>query len=114
MIINLLLSLLTFNSVRYKQLNLNEPNAFIYPSKWDEYNGYDERFPKNETQNYKELNNINRYFILKKIINELEDCDKLTVTKMNILNKYSFLFEDSMEVDLKKGGLMDDYYFDIE
>lgn len=113
MIINLLLSLLIFNSVKYKKLNLNEPTAFIYPSKWDEYKGYDERFPKNETENYQEINNINRYFILKKIINELKDCDKSTVTKMNILNKYSFLFEDSMEVDIKKGGLLDDFYFDI-
>ena len=112
--INFLLYLLTFNLVKYKQLNLNQPTAFTYKSKWDEYKGTDERFPKNETNNYKELNNINKYFTFKKIIEELENKDNSIVTKMNILNKYSFLFEDSMKVNIKKGGLLDDYNFDIE
>ena len=112
MIISFLLYLLTFNLVKYKQLNLNQSNTFT--SKWDEYKGFDEQFPKNETNNNKELNNINRYFTLKKIIKELENKDNSILTKMDILDKYSFLFEDSMKVNIEKGGLLDDYYFDIE
>ena len=112
MIINFLLYLLTFNFVKYKELNLKQPA--IYNSKWDEYKGLDERYPKNETKNYKELNNINRYFTLKKIISELENKDNSILTKMDILDKYSFLFKDSMKVNIEKGGLMDDYNFFID
>ena len=33
---------------------------------------------------------------------------------MNILDKYSFLFEDDVKVDIKKGGLLNDFYFEID
>ena len=111
MIINFLLYLLTFNLVKYKELNLNQPNT--YNSKYDEYKGLDERFPKNETKNFKELNNIKRYYTLKKIIKDLENKDNSILTKMNILDKYSFLFDNKV-IDITKGGLMDDYNFFID
>jgi len=104
--IKLLLSLLVFNKVRnYRH---------IFYSKWDEIKGYDERFPKNETINYNEIYNINRYILIKKIVQDLEDSDNSIITKMNILDKYSFLFKDNIKVDIKKGGLLDDFYFEID
>lgn len=115
MIIKLLLSLLLFNTIRnYRHTYLNQANPFISHSKWDEIKGCDERFPKNETINYNEIYNINRYLLIKKIIQDLEDSNNSIITKMNILDKYSFLFEDNVKVDIKKGGLINDFYFEID
>ena len=112
--INLLLSLLVFNQVRnYRQIHLNEPNAHIFYSKWDEIKGCDERFPKNETIKYNEIYNINRYILIKKIVQDLEDSDNSIITKMNILDKYSFLFEYDIKVNIKNGGLLDDFNFNL-
>lgn len=113
--IKLLLSLLAFNKItNYRHIHLNEPNSYISYSKWDEIKGCDERFPKNETINYNEIYNINRYILIKKIIQDLEDSNNSVITKMNILDKYSFLFEDDDKVDIKKGGLLNDFYFEID
>ena len=111
MIIKLILSLLVIKN--YRHIYLNEPNAYIYPSKFNEITGYGERFPKNETINYNEIYNINRNLLIKKVIYDLEDSNNSMVTKMNILDKYSFLIDDDMEVDIKKGGLLNDFYFEI-
>ena len=106
---------MAINTVKkYRNIYLNEPNPYVLYTKIDDIKGYDERFPKNETINHDEIYNINRFILIKNIIKNLNNSDNSIITKMNILNKYSFLFENYTEVDIEKGGLFDDFNFEID
>ena len=78
------------------------------------FKGYDERFPKVENINQEELYNIKSYIEIKKLVKTLEDYNISTPAKMNILDKHSFLFDDSLAFDVTKGGLFDDYEMTID
>ena len=50
---------------------------------------------------------------VKKIVNQLETGNLSLVSKMNILDKYSFLFEESLGTNITSGGLLDDFNFEL-
>ena len=71
--------------------------------------GYDERFPKVENINQEEFYRMRSNIEINKLVKTLEDNNISTLAKMNILEKYSFLFNNSLAPNITSGGLFDDY-----
>ena len=74
-----------------------------------DFKGYDERFPKVENISQEELYKIKGYIEINKLVKTLEDYNISTPAKMNILEKYSFLFNNNLAPNITNGGLFDDY-----
>ena len=79
--------------------------------KKEDYDGCDSRYSVEE--NITLMEKIQRYHTLNSLKNSLEDDNLNLITKMNILNKYSFLFDHNIAYNISKGGLFDDYNFDL-
>lgn len=82
-------------------------------SELDNKSGYDQRHP-NVTDTEEELFKVYKDMEVKKIVNQLENGNLSLISKMNILDKYSFLFEESMAANITSGGLLDDFYFELD
>lgn len=75
-----------------------------------DYEGIDHRYPLNETiHDLTIVSNHEKIELLKLL--EYEDI--AVPTKLDYLNKYSFLFNVSNIIDLYAGGLMLEYNFDF-
>ena len=75
-----------------------------------DYEGIDHRHPLNETINDLTIFSNHEKIELLKLL-EYEDI--AVPTKLDYLNKYSFLFNVSNIIDLYAGGLMLEYNFDF-
>ena len=113
MFIKALLMMLNLNRSVIKLENL-EPikkvNGLLV-SGLENKSGFDQRHPN--TTDTEELFRVYKNMELKKVLNQLEDENLSLISKMNILDKYSFLFEESMDANITSGGLLDDFYFEF-
>jgi len=73
------------------------------------YSGNDERYPVNETNNYIELNHIYKNHENKKLLNILENDEISINTKLDLLKDSSI-----KPMNLKAGGLMNDFNFTLD
>ena len=89
------------NSVPFESNNIESPS------------GFDSRFPNNTNIDPMEISKINQYMEIQKLIKTLEDCENNELKKISILNKYSFLFNDTLNTNILAAGLMADYNFEI-
>ena len=73
--------------------------------------GYDFRYD-NKTNN-DQLLTIHKNYQIKKLLDKLESNDINQIEKMNILDEYSFLFNQTMAPNILNGGLLDDFNFEF-
>jgi hypothetical protein len=72
------------------------------------YKGNDERYPINETNNQTQLYNIYKNYEKKKLLDVLQN-DKISInTKLDLLHDNSI-----KPINLKAGGLFDDFNFTL-
>lgn len=114
MFIKVLLMMLNLNKSVIKVDNLPPIKKIngLQVSELDNKSGYDQRHP-NVTDTEEELFRIYKYMEVKKLLNQLESENLSKISKMSILDKYSFLFEESMGTNITSGGLIDDFYFEF-
>ena len=89
------------DSVPFKSTSIESPS------------GFDSSFSNNINIVHKEIWKINKYIEIQKLIKTLEDCENNDLKKISILNKYSFLFNDTLNPNMLAAGLMDDYDFEF-
>ena len=74
--------------------------------------GYDSRYSLEENSTLAHnIQEIQRYHTLNNLKNSLESNNLNSMTKMNILNKYSFLFDSKISYNISKGGLFNKILF---
>lgn len=84
-----------------------------FPNKFKKLDGFDTRYHFNDN-NINQLERINNYFEIKKIINTLENNNTSQYYKLLLIKQNDFLFEDSFTPNITKGGLFDDFNFSID
>ena len=114
MFIKVLLMMLNLNKSVIKVDNLPPIKKIngLQVSELENKSGYDQRHP-NVTDTEEELYKVFKHMEVKKIVNQLETGNLSLVSKMNILDKYSFLFEESLGTNITSGGLLDDFNFEL-
>ncbi len=74
--------------------------------------GFDERHPNITTHDESKIYKINNYFRTKDLIQTLEDNEVGQLRKLELIQYYDFLFNNTMDIDIKAGGLLDDFNFE--
>lgn len=86
---------------------------FSLSNKINKLEGIDERYPSTD-YNINQLERINNYFEIKKIINTLENPNINQHQKILLIQQNHFLFDDNFTPNITKAGLLDDYNFSID
>ena len=82
------------------------------------HNGYDERYCYNiyeEPDASKSLENIRETYIKLNLLQLLQNNDIGDPVKIQAINEHNFIYKKSpLSTDIKAGGLMDDWNFDLD
>ena len=99
----------------HNELSRENPdyNFSFFTNKTNSFNtGIDMRHKENKTQNENELFNIKKMFHYKKILNQINNTNISIYDKLNIIENENIL-DREMGINLLKGGLLDDFNFEI-